>query len=461
MNHRVREILAANNTITTVAGNGRAGHSGDGGLATQAALDSPDQLAVDSKGNLFINDGSIVREVLAGTGVITTVAGTGIRGSQGDNGLAIRAELDAPSGLAVDGAGNLLITEGGRVREVNAGTGMLVTVAGTGGESYGGDGGVASKAELAQANGAVLDATGNLFIADGDHIREVHANTHIITTVAGNGTSSFSGDGGPATKAGMHPEDVAIDTAGNLFILDFIASRVREVHVGTGIITTTAGNGTLGYSGDGGPATRAAIEPTAMVVDGAGNLIIADETNNRVREVHAGTGLITTVAGTGRQDYTGDGGPATKAALDSPVSLALDAKGDLFISGSHAVREVHVDSGVITTIAGTGDPDGEFSGDGGPAVDANIDPFALAVDSAGNLYMTDGDDRIREVRAGTGIIRTVVGTGVVGYSGDGGPAIRAELDEPASLAIDAAGNLYIADAGSNRIRVVWGIAAAS
>jgi len=293
----------------------------------------------------------------------------------------------------------------------------------------------------------VVDGPGRLLISDGSNSILWLANltTHDVTTfgptitagqmaiVAGNGTSGFSGDGGPATVTALAgPQGLAVDSAGNLFIVDFFNSRIREVVAATGVITTIVGNGTYAFGGDGGPATVAALaNPGALAVDSAGNLFIADSNNNRIREVVA-TGVITTVAGNGEQAYSGDGGPATAAALYGPQGLAVDSAGNLFIADyfNDRIREVAAATGVITTVAGNGT--NSFSGDGGPATAAALGgPAGLAVDSAGNLFIADYfSNRIREVVAATGVITTVAGNGTNSFSGDGGPATIAELADP-------------------------------
>jgi hypothetical protein len=341
--------LLASPTITTVAGTGMIGYSGDGGPATGAEFRAPWGVAVDAHGNLFIGDGgnSVVREVNASTGVITTVVGTGTPGYSGDDGPATRAQLWGPEYLAFDAHGNLFIADSGDrvVREVSASTGVITTVAGTGEAGYTGDGGPATGATLGTSvSGVAVDAHGNLFIADFGNsvIREVSASTGVITTVAGTGKWGDTGDGGPATSATLiHPTGVAVDAHGNLFIVDG-NSVVREVNASTGVIATVAGTGGPGYSGDGGPATHAALDPINVLVDAQGNLFIADNGNAAIREVNASTGVITTVAGTGTPGYTGDGGPAISAKLWAPSSLALDVHGNLFIADAYnnVIREV-------------------------------------------------------------------------------------------------------------------------
>ena len=326
--------------------------------------------------------------------------------------------------------------------------GYIYTYAGNGIQGYSGDGGAASTAELSWPRGVSLDAGGNLYIADtsNDRIRRVDAASGIVTTVVG-GTQGSSGDGGPAISAELsYPEGVTSDAAGNLYIADTLNNRIRKVDAATGIITTVAGNGTGGFGGDGGLATNALLDvPAAVALDASGDIYIADTGNNCIRRVDAITGIIITVAGDGNAGFSGDGGPATKAELTTPFGIAVDASGNLYIPGDLRIREVSAATAIITTIAGNGIQG--YSGDGGPAVDAEFwDTEGVTVDSSGNLYIADtGAGTIRRVSAATGIIITVAGDGVDGYGGDGGPTTSAELHYPEDAALDGAGNLYIAE----------------
>jgi len=278
----------------------------------------------------------------------------------------------------------------------------------------------------------------------------------MITTIAGSATATSLGDGGPATEARLsHPEQLAVDAKGNVYIADTRNARVRKVGP-DGTIATIAGSGRLGPLGDGGPAGAAGLYPSGVAVDGKGNVYITDNAHERVRKV-APDGTITTIAGTGRVGpVKGDGGPAASATLWNPHSLAIDGHGNLFIAGTsnQRVRKVSRD-GTITTIAGTGRQG--FSGDGGPATSARLhDPYGVAVDGHGNVYIADRDNhRVRKVSPG-GRITTIAGTGEGGYSGDGGPATAAQLHYPRGVAVDRHGNLYIADSQNFRVRMVSG-----
>ena len=298
-----------------------------------------------------------------------------------------------------------------------------------------------------------LDNAGNLYIADGgnNRIRKVDS-AGMITTVAGTGTAGFGGDGGAAVAAQLSsPTGVAPDGSGNLYIADTDNGRIRKVD-SAGNITTVAGDGTFGFGGDGGAAVAAQLNsPSGVAPAGSGNLYIADQNNDRIRKVDS-AGNITTVAGDGTTGFGGDGGAAVAAQLNLPHSVAVDGSGNLYIAdwGNHRIRKVD-SAGVITTVAGSGTAG--FGGDGGAAVAARLSlPTGVAVDGAGNLYIADwGNHRIRKVNS-AGVITTVVGDGTAGFGGDGGAAAAAQLNSPRGVAPAGSGNLYIADTGNNRIR---------
>jgi YD repeat-containing protein len=332
---------------------------------------------------------------------------------------------------------------------------IIKTVAGDGTWGYSGDGGPAEQAKLWSPAGVAVDASGNLYIADTNNycIRKMDT-SGIITTVAGDRTRGYSGDGGPAEQAKLdQPAGVAVDASGNLYIADTDNRCIRKVNT-SGIITTVAGDGTYGYSGDGGPAAQAKLKrPFSVAVDASGNLYIADTYNYCIRKVDTG-GIITTVAGDGTYGYSGDGGPAAQAKLKRPLSVAVDASGNLYIADIYNNRVWKVDtSGIITTVAGDGT--WGYSGDGGPAAQAKFwGPRGVAVDASGNLYIADRYNHcIRKVDT-SGIITTVAGDGTSGCSGDGGPAAQAKFWSPRGVAVDASGNLYIADSGNTQIRKV-------
>ena len=453
IHHRIRKVDAAGN-ISTVAGNGRGGYSGDGGPAVRAQLAEPWGAAADGAGNLYIADtgNNRIRKVDA-AGVISTVAGNGEWGYGGDGGPAVRARLASPLDAAADGMGNLYIADAwnNRIRKIDA-AGNISTVAGSGRYGYGGDGGSAVRAQLAEPWGAAMDDMGNLYIADrgNNRIRKVDA-AGVISTVAGSGGWGYGGDGGPALQARfLAPSGVAADAAGNFYIADTENNRIRKVDA-AGVISTVAGTGKQGYGGDGGAALRAQLAfPLGAAADGAGNLYVVDAGNNRIRKVDA-AGAISTVAGTGE---VGDGGPAVRAWLGFPGSVAADGAGNFYIADTFNERIRKVDAaGVISTIAGSGERG--YGGDGGPAAQARLaSPLSAAADGAGNLYFVDaGNHCVRKVDA-AGAVSTVAGSGRYGYGGDGGAAVRAQLALPRGAALDAAGNLYIADTENHRVRKV-------
>jgi hypothetical protein len=331
--------------IITVAGNHAAGYTGDGGQAINAELNNPIGVAFDASGNMYIADQSNnrVRKVTP-SGIITTYAGSGGTGAVGDGGQATAARLFSPAGLAFDAKGNLYISSGNVVRMVNT-LGVITTVAGNGTQGYSGDGGLATDAMLGGPAGIAVDLQGNLYIANSNVsanvVRKVNT-LGIITTFAGTGTWAYSGDGGQATAAALkNPYDVKIDALGNVYIADFQNGCIRKVNA-AGIISTYAGNGTGGFSGDGGQATSAQLnDPIGLAIDAIGNVYISDY-SMKVRMVNT-LGIINTLAGANFSGgYSGDGGPATAAALFYPAGIALDNYGNLFIAdqNNNVIREV-------------------------------------------------------------------------------------------------------------------------
>lgn len=449
----VMRIDAASGILTRFAGNGTSGFSGDNGAAVNAQLYNPGALALDSAGNLYIVDTGSNRIRKVSNGVITTVAGNGTNGFSGDSGPATSAGLYYPYALASDSAGNLYVSDGtGVVREVS--NGIITSVAG--GQGY--------------FAGIAVDNAGHLYLLDGATPRVLEVANGVATTIAGNGTYGFSGDNGPATAAelGGDPEDgeggpggIAVDSAGNLYIADSFNGRVREVSggvittvaqsgfpalvaVGTvgglyildasngaayvgsrilkfagGVTTTVAGNGLVSFGGDGGPAASAQLyQPEGVAIDSAGRMYIADSLNNCVRMI--ANGVITTVAGTGVQGFSGDGGPAASAQLRTPVAVAVDPAGNLYIADLNNYRVREISGGMISTVAGT----------------EGVTPNGVAADAAGNVYVSDGS-RILKVSNG---IATVVMSTVDNNSG--------ATFHPTGLALDPAGNLYVTNNGA-------------
>jgi len=334
---------------------------------------------------------------------------------------------------------------------------IISTIAGNGTLAFSGDGALATGAGVYQPTHTAHDKAGNLYIADSDNnrIRKVDVNG-IITTIAGNGTVAFSGDGGPAIAAALHdPTGIAADTAGNIYIADSGNSRIRKVSK-SGIISTIAGTAVAGFSGDGGNAIGAELNwPFAVTLDAA-NIYIADNINNRIRVINV-LGKIRTLAGNGTGGYSGDGAAATAAQIFQPTGVAADNKGNVFIADRYnsVIRKVD-HNGIITTVAGTGN--NGYNGDGGVATATDLSfTNDVAVDTAGNIYLVDEhNDCIRKVDT-SGMIHIVAGTpnSITSFGGDGGAATSAYLNWPGGIEVDAAGNLYIADVDNQRVRKVY------
>ena len=345
-------------TISTYAGTGTAGYTGDGGAATSARIRNPEGMGIASSGNLYIADtgNNVIRRVDFITGVITTVAGTGTAGATGDGGLATAARLDGPQDVFVASNGDLYIADTGshKVRKVTAATGIITTVIGDGTSGNTGDGGAATAARLNSPRAVVVASNGDIYVSDrpNDRVRKVTAATGIITAYAGTGTAGYTGDGGAASVARLRtPEGMTIAGNGDLYVADTGNDVVRKVTAATGVITTYAGTGTGGFLGDGGLATSARLNAAEGVSLGpAGDLFIADTGNSRVRRVQAGSGVITTVAGTGTSGFSGDGGPATTARIATAGGIAVSTTGVYYIAdrGNDRIRKV---TGLLAVVA--------------------------------------------------------------------------------------------------------------
>lgn len=568
-NELIRKVTAVGGMITpssvvsTVAGTPPAqntypsgGYSGDGGPATSATLNSPNALAVDGAGNLYISDeyNSVVRKVDATTGIISTAIGNGSRCSfqNGDGGAASSAALCYPLAITIDSAGDIFLADNDRVREVlapalppstptatptfsvqggtyatpqtvtisdstpgasiyvtldgstptsnnsigysvplevtgkvtlkavavapgfaisapasqtytvTASAPVISTIAGTGAYATSMGGTPALSLSFFSVQGIAIDAAGNLYVSDPTACRvwKIAAATGVGSIYAGSGICSYFGDGGPATLADLYaPEGLAFDSAGNLYVAEAANGVIRKITTSTGVITTVAGQSqpsSNGNIGDGGSATSAYLSgPSAIAFDGAGNLYIADTNHYRIRKVSASTGIISTVAGNGTAINAGDGGPATSAGMDPPYALALDSAGNIYIGDSVGgkVRKVTAATGLISTIAGMKDLRGQ-TGDGGPATSAEVNARGLTIGPDGNLFFSNGPGEIRELNLSTGVVSRFAGIGLPGYSGDGGAAAVAQLYYPNQLVFDKAGNLYFGDS-MLRVREVF------
>jgi len=457
-NHRIRRVF--NGGILTVAGNGNKGFAGDNGGAAIAQLNFPSGIALDASGNLYIADrgNARVRLVTTATHIITTFAGTGVAGFGGDGLQASAAQLASPVGVTVNSSGNVYIADrgqyitNGRIRKVATG-GVITTVAGTGGSGPGGDGGLATNAQLNAPKGVALDAAGNIYIADTNDNRIREVTRTLMTPLAGTGIPGYGGDNGSAAAALLHlPTNVAVDPTGVVYVADAPNNVVRKISNGT--ITAFAGTGVAGLNLVSGNATTIELnQPSGVAVDSAGAVYIADTGNGRIRKVSGG--VLTTIAGGGLPSFGLNNGPALGAYLNAPTALAVDGAGDIYVAdtGNNLVRKIVGSS--IDTVAGTGL--NGFGGDGGPATSALLSgPSGVAVDPAGNVYIADtNNQRIREVTATNGLIVTIAGTGIAGFAGDGGPATKAQFSAPAGIAVDPTGStIYVADTGNHRVRVV-------
>jgi sugar lactone lactonase YvrE len=461
-NHLVSKLNILSGKLTVVAGNGSYGYSGDGGQATDAQLNYPVAVAIDKNNNLYVVDESdqCVREINYVTGIITTVAGNGNWGFYGDNGPATSANLNNPLAIAIDTANNLYISDysNNRIREVYATNGFINTIAGNDSTGYNGDSIPADSARLHSPAGIALDKAGNIYFVDQNNcrIRMIKASNDTIYTISG-GKAGFSGDGGPATKAQFwYPLGIAVDASGNVYIADTYENRVRKITVSNDTINTISGNGSSSFSGDGGPASSATLfQPHFLSFDASGNLFIADMGNNRIREILASNGTITTLSGDGMVGYNGNNIPAITSQLSNPTSVSVDDSGNVYFAdnGNNMIREINK-AGNILKIAGNGT--GGYSGDGGPAGKAQLSgPDGITVNDSGYVFIADEyNNRIRKVNPVTNTITTIAGKGNAGYSGDGGYATNAELFYPVDIAIDSKGNIFIADMINDRIREI-------
>jgi trimeric autotransporter adhesin len=457
-NDRVREVTPAG-TINTIAGGGST--LGDGGPAASAGLAITTSATIGPGGLLYIADtyDNLIRTVDS-AGTITTIAGIvpvqHPGGFSGDGGPATQAQLSIPTRVVFDSLGNMYICDShnGRIRKVTTG-GIITTFVG-GGSAIATNGASATAISLSYPNDISIDSSNNLYVPDTDHhlVLEVSP-AGIVTIIAGTGGSGFSGDGGPATSARLwNPASVVVDGQGNIFIADQQNARVRRVDA-SGTITTWAGNGVSNYGGDGGPALQALLDlPQGVAFDPTGNLLIADVYNNRIRKVDT-SGIITTIAGTGTPGYSGDNGQASLAELNLPQGVAADSQGNIYIADTEngVIRKID-SSGIITTFADGTQVVGYGSAPPPIAQCGLVSPVGLSVDQAGTLYIADiGSNCVSEIGADRVLI-VLAGNGTQGYGGDGGPAVNAILSSPQAALPDANGGLYIADSLNSRVRYI-------
>jgi hypothetical protein len=347
------ELIAQSPLIITIAGNGTGGYSGDGGPSENSVLDWPGGVTVDSIGNIYVSDtyNGRVRKIDRASGVINTIVGSGAFGNAGDGGPAMAAEFYSIRSSCFDASNNFYVVDNGdsKVRKINLITGIITTFAGSQNPGWTGDGGPATSARLYWPSHVCFDRVRNcIYIADtyNNKIRKVDLSTNIITTFAGTGVQGYSGDNGPAVNANLSdPKGIAIDSALNIYIGDYSNARIRKIDT-AGIITTFAGTGTVGYSGDGGPAVAAELRTPAGIAFDASkqNLFIADRNNNVIRKINMNTTIITTVAGNGTNGYNGDSIPAISASLSNPSDVAIDQFGNIFIADpfNNRIRQVVV-----------------------------------------------------------------------------------------------------------------------
>ncbi|HYL35778.1 MAG TPA: hypothetical protein VEV17_07695 [Bryobacteraceae bacterium] len=452
-NTRIRKI-ALDGTISTVAGTFSLSSTGDGGPATAAAIGNPAGIAFDAAGNLYFSDAfnHVVRRIDT-SGMISTYAGNGTIGFSGDGGLATEAQLQRPLGLAFDSVGNLYIadSQNHRIRCV-APDGTITTVAGSASSGFSGDNGAATSARLLFPSDVKVDANDALLIADSSNGRVRRVADGIITTIGGGGP--VDQEIGVATAVNLSAMSwLAMDQQGHLLFAETARRRVRSVGLADGGISVVAGAPWTDAPGDNGPAKMGGLlDPVGVAVDANGNVYVSDQVDNRVRRID-GSGTITTLTGNGSFSTTGDGGPGIQASVAQPRSLAVDSGGDVYVATASRVRRITA-AGTISTYAG-GNSNG-FGGDNGPAINAQLSfPSGLAFDSNDNLFIADtSNHRIREVMRDSGVIVTVAGNGTPGFFGDGEAATASNLTSPSGVAVDQAGNLYIADTGNQRVRMV-------
>ena len=472
-NNRIRRVEAGAGTITTIAGTGEEGFSGDGGPASSAALNWPGGIAVDADLNLYFADrlNHVIRRIDGETGLISTIAGNGMAGFGGDSGPGTDGLVNRPAGVTVTRSGGLIIiadTLNNRIRRWRPRDDLIRTFVGNGDARIIGDDGPATAAGLYIPTDLVFDASGNLLVADvvNHRVRSIEAGSGTISTIVGggpeglefgSGSGGFAGDDGPAPLASLNqPSGISINADGDLAIADARNDRIRVVRAATGNIQSIAGPTEA--------TVEVALSTRGVAYDSTGNLYLIETDNDRVLRIDRESGEITAVAGTGARGFSGDDGAGVDAVLNRPRGIALDAENNLYFADTfnNRIRRVDAGTGLITTVAGSGAVGrnaASFGGDGGLATEALLSlPLDVTVDTDGNLWIADLlNNRVRFVSGATGIITTVAGSGRIGsrgsFSGDNGPATSATLEFPRGVLVDANGNLYIATQ-ANRIRAV-------
>lgn len=467
-NNRIRKV-DTRGIITTIAGTGTAGFSGDGGPATQAQLNLPSGIALDGKGNIFFSDRSNNRiRVIDSSGKISTYAGSGKDGFRGDNGPALKASIDRPFGIALDRKGNLYIADrrNNRVRKVNT-QGIITTVAGDGGYFMMGDNGPAYRASIAGPTDVVVDDQGTLYIADRENnrIRAVDSQG-MISTVVGTGQQDYNGDSEVARDTNLHlPFGVALSPEGKLLVIDRSHYRIRSIDLKRGSVKTIAGNGSKMFAGDGGPATGATLSfPHGIAVDKKDNVLISDKGNYRIRKISQDN-IIHTIAGNGIRGNIGDDMPAMEASIYGATSLKLNNKEEIYIlspSGFVSLIRKIDEKGIMRKYLDTVNPkylksiaNSKYKGKVQTGELAIITTFSdIAFDHKGNMFVSDRlNHQIRKVDS-KGNISTIAGTGESSHYGDGGPATEAAFRDPSALATDKEGNLYVGDSANNMVRKI-------
>ena len=449
-NYVIRKV-AKTGIISTIAGNGIGGYSGDGGKATSAKLLSPYGITVDSIGNVYFIDGNVYVRKITTSGNIEKIAGNGILAeATGDGGEANKAQLGYPFEITIDKIGNLYFGNNREIRKISS-NGIISKYAGNGNILFSGDGGSATNAEMSQIEGIALDKFNNLFVVDENRVRKITIDG-LITTIAGNGKHGFTGDGGKAIEACLNdPSDIIVDSLNNIYIAE--NNRIRRV-TPEGLITTFAGNGNNTFSGDGGLAINAGIGyPSRLAIDSNQNIYFTDNYNNVVRVI-SNNGIINTVAGTStRATSIQSGDLAIKTSLSNPFGINLDNKNNIYFSetGAKLIRKVTKSNGIISTIAGNG-----YIVDNGLATLAQlISPKAVAIDSLSNVYIGD-NTRLRKIVTSTGLISTI-GSGIYAgtaiSNGDGEDVSKAKFEQVEDLVIDKIGNIYMSD--GNKIRKIF------